>query len=286
MNQAAANVLHTVAELLESGTRSIGDASDTPDVDARVLLQALLRRNHAWLIAHGGETVEPGIVRQFHDWVKRRSRSEPVAYITGRKAFWTLDLKVTPDVLVPRPETEFLVQRGLERIPLTESVFVADLGTGSGAIGLSIAAERPLCKVIATDSSEAALKIAEQNKGRHGLRNIAFRLGNWYEPLGRELFSLVICNPPYVPWSHYEAALTYEPRAALFSGDRGIDALEMVIGGAGRHLEAGGWLLVEHGFDQKAEVQGLFRSSGFDSIATLDDFAGHPRVTEGRKAFA
>ena len=286
MNQAAANVLHTVAELLESGTRSIGDASDTPDVDARVLLQALLRRNHAWLIAHGDETVEPGMVRPFHDWVKRRSRSEPVAYITGRKAFWTLDLKVTPDVLVPRPETEFLVQRGLERIPLTESVFVADLGTGSGAIGLSIAAQRPLCKVVATDSSEAALKIAEQNKGRHGLRNIAFRRGNWYEPLGRELFSLVICNPPYVPWSHYEAALTYEPRDALFSGDRGIDALEIVIGGAGRHLEAGGWLLVEHGFDQKAEVQGLFRSSGFDSIASLDDFAGHPRVTEGRKAIA
>lgn len=284
MNQTTEDGLQTVAGLLGSSLLDIDNVSDTPELDTRLLLQALLKRNHAWLIAHSAETVAPGVARQFKDWVKRRARGEPVAYITGRKEFWTLDLKITPDVLVPRPETELLVQRALERVPLTDSVLVADLGTGSGAIGLSIAVERPLCKVVATDSSEAALRIAEQNKGRHGLRNISFRHGNWFQTFARERFSLIVCNPPYVPHSYYEAALSYEPRDALFSGKRGLDALETVIRGAGRHLEPGGWLLVEHGFDQETEVGDLFRLQGFRSITTLRDFAGHPRVTEGRRA--
>lgn len=284
MNRPAEKVPHTVTGLLQSGTRTIGDASDAPDVDARILLQTLLKKDHAWLIAHGTESVDAAHVTRYYQWIERRARSKPLAYITGRKAFWTMELAVTRDVLVPRPETELLVERALGKIPLSEPLHILDLGTGSGAIGLAIAAERPLCKVTATDCSWPTLKIAEQNKGRLGLRNIDFQQGNWYGPLEQNRFSVIVCNPPYVPHSYYEATLSHEPRDALFSGERGLDALETVINGAGGHLEPGGWLLVEHGFDHKPSVQVLFQAAGYKSITTLDDHAGHPRVTEGRRA--
>lgn len=283
MNRTAEHIEPSVADLLGTGSETIGDASDTPELDARVLLQTLLKRDHAWLIAHAAEPVEPEDARRFYGWIRRRSKSEPIAYITGRKEFWSLDLIVSPDVLVPRPETELLVQRALDRIPLSEAVTVADLGTGSGAIALAIAGERPLCKVIATDVSRAALTLAERNKARLGLRNIDFKQGDWYEPLGQERFSVIVCNPPYVPNSHYAAALSYEPRHALFAGNRGLEALKVVIGGAAEHLERSGWLLVEHGYDHGDDVRSLFASSNLESIETHGDTAGLPRVTQGRR---
>lgn len=282
MNQAARNVHHTVAELLEAGAATIGEASDTPALDARLLLQTILNKDHAWLITHAAEPVEPGDAKRFNDWTRRRARSEPVAYIVERKGFWNAAFKVTPDVLVPRPETELLVERALEKIPLTESVRALDLGTGSGAVALSIAAERPLCKVTATDASPNALRIAEQNKARLGLRNIDFKQGDWYNAVDKARFTVIACNPPYVPDSHYAAALSYEPEEALFSGDRGLDALRIVIDNAAAHLEPGGWLLVEHGYNQDDTVQHLFEQTGYVSIATYRDVAGHPRITEGR----
>lgn len=283
MSRPAEDIASSVDALLDSGAELIGEASDTPALDARILLQTVLGKDHAWLLAHAGEPVNAADARRYHGWIRRRARSEPVAYITGRREFWTLELKVTAEVLIPRPETELLVERALAMIPLSESLTVADLGTGSGAVALAIAAERPLCKIIATDRSRDALKLAEQNKARLGLRNIDFKQGDWYEALSRERFSVIACNPPYVADSHYAAALSYEPHDALFSGPRGLDALARVVDGAARHLERNGWLLVEHGFDQPAEVQSMFREAGFTSIATYDDCAGHPRVTEGRR---
>lgn len=282
MSRPAEQMTHTVAGLLSEAIETIGDASDTPELDARILLQTLLRKDHAWLVAHGEESVDGGHAGRYHAWVRRRAKGEPVAYIIERKAFWTHELKITRDVLVPRPETEILVERAIARIPLSESVHVADLGTGSGAIALSIAAERPLCVVIATDTSQKALKIAEQNKARTGLRNINFRHGDWYEPLNDERFTVIVCNPPYVPHTHYQAALSYEPDNALFSGTHGLDALRAVINQAPKHLEPNGWLLVEHGYDQAERVQALFREAGFDSVQTTRDYAGHPRTTEGQ----
>lgn len=282
MNRPAEQPACTVAGLLSEAVETIGDASDTPELDARILLQTLLRKDHAWLVAHGDESVDPAYAGRFHAWVRRRAKSEPVAYIIERRAFWTHELKITRDVLVPRPETEILVERALARISLSESIHVADLGTGSGAIGLSIAAERPLCAVIATDASQKALKIAEQNKAGTGLRNISFRHGDWYEPLRGERFTVIVCNPPYVPHSHYEAALSYEPDNALFSGSHGLDALQAVISEAPDYMEPGGWLLVEHGHDQAERVQALFRDAGLDSVQTTRDYAGHPRTTEGQ----
>lgn len=286
MSRPAERITRTVSGLLGEAVETIAETSDTPELDARVLLQALLKRDHAWLVAHGGEGVDDAVIDRYRAWVNRRARSEPVAYIIERKAFWNHELKVTPDVLVPRPETEILVERALARVPLSEAVHVADLGTGSGAIALAIAEERPLCHVVATDASRAALKIAEQNKGRTGLRNISFRHGDWYEPLGDDRFTVIVCNPPYVPHSHYEAALAYEPVDALFSGARGLDALRKVISEAPAHLEPGGWLLVEHGFDQAEQVRVMFRGAGFEYSQTTADHAGHTRTTEGRRAGA
>jgi len=282
MTRPGARSARTIEELLDTGRETIGEASDTPELDARLLLQTLLDKDHAWLIAHHDEAVEAGAARRFHHWIQRRARSEPVAYITGRKAFWTLELAVTPEVLVPRPETELLVERALERIPLSEPLHILDLGTGSGAIALSIASERPLCKVIATDRSTHALKIAERNKARLGLRNIDFQPGDWYQAVGGQRFSVILCNPPYVPHSHYEATLAYEPQDALFAGHQGLDALQTVIEGAAAHLEPGGWLILEHGHDQRQAVHSLLANAGFDALATLHDYAGHPRITEAR----
>lgn len=283
MNRPAEHIAPSVGELLDTGAGIIADASDTPELDARVLLQTLLKKDHAWLIAHAAAPVENEDAQRYYAWIRRRAKSEPIAYITGRREFWSLDLMVSPDVLVPRPETELLVQRALDKIPLSESLTVADLGTGSGAIALAIAGERPLCKVIATDISRPALKLAEENKAHLGLRNIDFKQGDWYAAVGQEKFSVIVCNPPYVPDSHYAAALSYEPRDALFAGRYGMDALTTVIEGAGRHLERNGWLLLEHGFDQGDRIRSLFESQGFVSIETLDDYAGQPRTTQGRK---
>jgi len=284
MSHAARPMSRTIAELLDEAAQSIGAASDTPALDARLLLQAVLNRDHAWLVAHDTEPVAPGDAKRFTEWARRRAKSEPMAYITGRKAFWTLELAVTPEVLVPRPETELLVERALERIPLSEPLDILDLGTGSGAIALTVATERPLCKVVATDHSTRALKIAEQNKARLGLRNIDFQAGDWYAALNGQRFSLILCNPPYVPHSHYEATLSYEPRDALFAGKRGLDALEPVIQGAAAHLEPGGWLILEHGHDQQQAVQSLLQDAGFDTITTLHDYAGHPRIIEAQSS--
>jgi len=283
VSRPAEKLERSIADLLAAAAGEIGAASDTPDLDARLLLQAVLKKDHAWLVAHADEHVEQAAAERFAAWIRRRAKSEPVAYILERKAFWTHELKVTPDVLVPRPETELLVERALARIPLSEAVRVADLGTGSGAIALAIAAERPLCAVTATDASRNALRIAEQNKGRIGVRNVTFRRGEWHEPLARDHFSVIVCNPPYVPHSHYEAALSYEPREALFSGAEGLDALEPVIRDAPRHLEPGGWLLVEHGHDQGETVRKRFEAAGMESTDTIRDYAGHARVTEGQK---
>jgi len=283
MNHASQPAARTVGELLETGAAEIGESSDSPELDARLLLQAVLGHDHAWLITHNTAPVDADDTKRFHEWIRRRARSEPVAYIIERKAFWTIELKVTRDVLVPRPETELLVEHALDRVPLSESVSVLDLGTGSGAVGLAVAAERPLCKVTATDASQTALRIAEQNKGRLGLRNIDFRHGDWYDAIGNDRFAVIACNPPYIADSHYAAALSYEPRDALLSGSRGLDALETVIEGAAAHLEPGGWLLVEHGYDQETAVQDLFNQAGLETTTTHRDNTGHPRVTGGRR---
>lgn len=252
--------------------------------DVLPLMAHVLGRGTAWLYAHGGDPVDPGAAAAFRALVARRSAGEPVAYLTGRRGFWTLDLAVTPDTLVPRPETELLVEMALARLE-DDAVDVADLGTGSGAIALAIASERPRARVVATDRSEAALAVARGNASGAGLANVAFAAGDWWAPLAGRRFHLVASNPPYIAEGDPHLArgdLRFEPPAALASGHDGLDAIRAIVAGAPAHLHPGGWLLLEHGLDQGAPVRALLSAAGFVGVETARDLEGRDRVTIGR----
>lgn len=274
-----------INDALAHAARSLENASATADLDARVLLQHALSRDHAWLIAHGGEPIEPDVLDRFRALIRERRRGEPVAYITGWKEFWSLRLEIDHSVLVPRPETEHLVEHALGMIPEHGRYRVADLGTGSGAVALAIASERPSCEVVATDISTGAIRVAENNARRLGIANIRFLCGDWYSPLSGSGFDLIVSNPPYIAEGHACLArldLAREPGVALQSGRAGLDALRVIGEQASGHLRAGAWILVEHGFDQEQAVRRIFEQGGLQRVVCHRDNSGHPRVTAGQ----
>lgn len=257
-------------------------------IDAQVLLSHVLGVGRAWLIAHATDPLARAQADAFFDLAKRRRDGEPVAYLTGRREFHGLDLEVSPAVLVPRPETETLVECALERLPAGRPLDVVDLGTGSGAIALAIASQRPLARVLATDASEAALRVARRNAERLGLANVAFACGDWYGAIapGAGPFDLVAANPPYIVAGDphlAEGDLRFEPSAALSAGSDGLDALRTIVAGAPARLRPGGWLAVEHGYDQSDAVRALFVAAGFEAIEARRDLAGIPRIVAGRR---
>jgi release factor glutamine methyltransferase len=210
-----------------------------------------------------------------------------MAYITGARAFWSLDLGVTPDVLVPRAETELLVELALQRIEAQAQVDIADLGTGSGAIALAIAHERSRAHVLATDASDAALAVARSNATALGLRNVTFAIGDWCAALGTRSFDMIVSNPPYIAHGDAHLArgdLRFEPRAALASGPDGLDAIRAIARDAAAPLRHGGWLLFEHGFEQGDAVRDILQKSGFVELFTAPDIEGRDRVSGGRSA--
>lgn len=216
----------------------------------------------------------------------RRLDGEPVAHITGNREFWSLELAVTPDVLIPRPETELLVEQALKHIPINQSVDVVDLGTGSGAIAIAIASERPRANVIATDSSAEALAVAKDNATTHKLQRIEFVHSNWFESLSAKQFDVIVSNPPYVANDdpHLEQGdVRYEPMSALSAGPDGLDDIKTLCADSCAQLKPGGWLVIEHGFDQGLATRGLFEQAGFNSVATYRDLSTNERVTEGRQ---
>ncbi|MBS0396960.1 MAG: peptide chain release factor N(5)-glutamine methyltransferase, partial [Proteobacteria bacterium] len=218
--------------------------------------------------------------------IERRAAGEPVAYLLGRRDFWTLTLEVGPAVLVPRPETELLVELALALLADRRAPAVLDLGAGSGAIGLAIASERGDAHVDLVESSAAALALAERNRARLGLANARLRAGDWYEPVAGRRYDLIVSNPPYLAATDPHLAgpeLRYEPRAALIAGATGLEALEAIAAGAAAHLVAGGAVLLEHGAEQGAPVRSLLASHGFTEVATRRDLAGHERATGGRR---
>lgn len=254
--------------------------------DALLLLAYALERPAAWLYAHGDAPVADAQARRFGELVSRRQAGEPVAYLTGRRGFWTLDLAVTPDTLIPRPETERLVELALERLPAGVPAGVLDLGTGSGAIALAVASERPGAQVTATDASAAALEVARGNAAAHGITSVRFVLGDWYQPVSGERFDLIVSNPPYIASEDRhlgQGDLRFEPAAALASGADGLDALRVITAGAPFHLEPGGWLLVEHGLDQGAAARTLFAEAGLEAVQTARDLEDRERATLGRR---
>ncbi len=274
-----------VGEALAWGRERLARLEDAhPGAEAEHLLAALLGRPRAWLYAWPEAPLDATVAARFQAWVARRAQGEPLAYLLGRWSFRDLDLEVGPGVLVPRPETETLVEHALAAFPAEAPVRVLDLGTGSGAIAAAIARERPGWRVLAGERSPAALAIARRNFARLA-RPPEARLGDWYGVLtAAERFHLILCNPPYVAAGdpHLQrGALPFEPREALVSGPRGLNDLEIVIAGAPPHLEAGGRLLVEHGWDQGAPVRALLRQAGFSEVATARDLAGIERVGMG-----
>lgn len=256
-------------------------------IDGQVLLAHALQRDRAWLVAHGDDVLAREQADTFFALAKRRRDGEPVAYLTGCREFWGLSLAVTRDVLIPRPETETLVELALAWLPRDRPVRVLDLGTGSGAIALAIASERPQAHVVATDGSAAALAVARGNAQRTALSNVEFVEANWYDGVPGSSWDMIVSNPPYVAIGDphlTEGDLRFEPAGALASGVDGLAALRTIINGAGARLAPGGALIVEHGFNQADEVRDLLRDAGFVDLVAARDLAGHWRVAGGKMA--
>lgn len=269
----------TVACVLAGARQAIAGA------DAELLLAHALGQSRSWLFAHAEDEVPVDVGTRFERLLQRRIIGEPVAYLIGARGFWTLELEVTPATLVPRPETEGLVELALARIPLDSTMRVADLGTGSGAIALSIAKERPRAQVLATDASSEALAVARGNAARNRIGNCQFRGGDWLAPLAGEAFDLIVSNPPYVADGDphlLQGDLRFEPALALSSGPDGLNAIRTIAAGAPTHLQQGGWLLLEHGWNQGEAVRNLLAEAGFVEVETVRDLEGRERVTVGR----
>lgn len=270
----------TVRELLRRAENLPGD---NPRRDGEVLLAHCLGRDRVWLYTWPDFVPEAADRDRFEQLLAQRGRGFPVAYLTGRREFWSLDLAVNPHTLIPRPETETLVQWALELV-LPDTATVLDLGTGSGAIALALASERPRWRITGVDASESALAVARENGRRVGLARVRFLRSDWYCATRGERFHLIVSNPPYVAAGDRhlrEGDLRFEPVAALVAGEDGLAALAAIIGGAGDHLQPGGWLLLEHGFDQAAAVREMLHCAGFAGLATRQDLAGQDRVSGG-----
>jgi release factor glutamine methyltransferase len=280
----------TVASLLERGRQRLRAAPGTQAaaataLDAELLLAHILEMPRARLRSHPEAPVASAREQRYLDLIARRAAGEPLAYLTGRREFWSLDLAVTPAVLIPRPETELLVERALA-VTTAPAAGAADLGTGSGAVALALARERPRWRIVATDVSAAALAVARANAAALALARVEFLEGSWFEPLAQQRFDLLISNPPYVAADDPalgDPALGYEPRLALTPGRDALSCLRTLIHGAAAHLQPGGWLLLEHGATQGEAVRGELVLAGFAHVRSHRDLAGHERMTEGQR---
>jgi release factor glutamine methyltransferase len=268
-------------QVLAAATQRLGDRAE-----AELLLLHVLQKPRSWLFTHADEVLEMDVQTAFSALLDRRAAGEPVAYLVGHRGFWTLDLEVTPATLIPRPETELLVELALQRLPPGFSGQVADLGTGSGAIALAIASERPQAQVVATDASGAALEVARRNAQRHAITNVGFVQGDWLAPLADRRFDLIASNPPYIEAADPHLArgdLRFEPASALASGRDGLDDIRRIVDGARHHLAPGGWLLFEHGWNQGNVAHALLRDAGYAEVFTAQDLEQRDRVSGGRR---
>jgi release factor glutamine methyltransferase len=275
----------SVAELLAEAAECLRPVSQSPGLDAELLLCQALERPRSFLHAWPEHRPPDSRTKAFNAILRRRIAGEPMAYITGVREFWSLTLKVGPEVLIPRPDTETLVEQALARMPREAALRVADLGTGSGAIALAIASERPRAQVMASDVSPAALDRARDNARRCGLA-VMFLPGDWFEALREQPpLHLIVSNPPYVAAAdpHLKGDLLAEPKGALVSGTTGMEAIRHIVAGAAGHLLPGGWLLLEHGWDQGAATRDLLSRAGFRSVSTTRDLSGLERVSAGRR---
>ena len=274
----------TVCELLNSAEQLLS-RSDTAQLDSEILLCHVLDKDRAWLRTWPETIVNPEHANHFKTLIESRQAGTPVAYLLGSQGFWSLDLKVTTDTLIPRPETELVIEIAL-KLSLPPKSAVLDLGTGTGAIALALASERPDWQVVALDSQPQALRVATENTQRTGVTNVQIIHSHWFDQLALEKqFNLIVSNPPYIEQNDphlQQGDVRFEPKTALISGADGLNDLQHIISRSGSYLSDKGWLLVEHGYTQGQAVRDLFTEAGFDGVITRRDYNGLERVTLGQ----
>lgn len=273
-----------ISQLLLSASTQLTGLTESPRLDAEVLLAHLLEKNRTWLATWPDKTLSNTEITDFEQLLQRRIAGEPVAHITGLREFWSLPLHITKDTLIPRPDTELMIETILSAYPVNSDIELVDMGTGSGAIALALASERPNWKITATDKSSAALNIAKYNAEQLNLKNIEFLFGSWFEPLAGKVFDIIASNPPYIPEQDphlSQGDVRFEPRSALASGDDGLDDIRALCKQAKHHLKHKGMLIMEHGFNQKTEMQEIFTVSGYKNISQHHDLSLNPRLTSG-----
>lgn len=279
---------HNIQSILTDDKSALETALNLDASSARIevqcLLQAVLQVNRAWLFTHPEQKLDDAQYARYVALFERRLIGEPVAYLLGEREFYGLNFKVTPATLIPRPDTELIVDLALQRIPQKGRNRVLDLGTGSGAIALSIAHARPDMEVVAVDASQEALEVARENAQRLGLNNVRLLHSDWFSELHGERFDIIASNPPYIAASDAHLSqgdVRFEPCRALVSGADGLDDIRRIVAQAKEHLNVNGWLLLEHGYDQAAKVRALLQQAGFVAAFSARDLAGIERVSGG-----
>jgi release factor glutamine methyltransferase len=279
------NMPPTVSEVLQTALRELHATSSTPRLDAEVLVMHVCSLDRSALITRGHCVLTGDQQHRLETLIARRRHGEPIAYLTGTREFWSLEFSVSPATLIPRPETELLVEKALAHIPQDAEWTIADLGTGCGAIALALAKERPRCRVIATDISPQALEVARSNAMKFGLTNIEFREGNWFEPLNDMQLDIIVSNPPYVRANdpHLDQGdVRFEPELALAAGPDGLDAIRRIALSVRERLNPAAWILFEHGWDQAAAIGQLLHQLGYRNIVCYPDLGGRDRITACR----
>lgn len=262
----------------------LAHASDTPHLDAEVLLCHCLSKNRSYLRAWPEHHPSAAQSLQFWALIEQRCLGEPIAYLTGQREFWSRAFMVSPDVLIPRPDTELLIELSLQHLPSNQAGKIIDMGTGSGILAITLAAERPLADVIATDISSAALNIAKKNAQQLAVGNIRFLISDWFDAVTESNFDLVISNPPYIAADDphlQQGDVRFEPESALISGEEGLKDIRLLSEQARNHLKPNGLLLIEHGYNQQTQAQAILQTLNYRQIQTHPDLSGNPRVTSG-----
>ena len=275
----------SIAQAIKQASQILATTSDSARLDAEVILCHVLNCGATHLIAWPEKTLDETQAETFNRLIEQRHSGTPVAYLTGTKEFWSLNLKVTPATLIPRPDTETLVEFVLDKFAAQKTLKLIDLGTGSGAIAIAIASEKPNWEIIATDISAEALIVAKENASKHEITNIKFIESNWFEQVEVQQFDLIVSNPPYIAKHDphlSQGDVRFEPLSALAAGETGMDDINQITAESKKYLNSNGWLLFEHGYDQEELVYKCLNHYNFQEISQLSDLSGQPRITVGQ----
>ena len=275
-----------IQQALQQASQQLVGSSDSPRLDAELLLAHCLQRKRSYLYTWPEHCLTEPVKQAFVELIRQRQQGQPIAYLSGYREFWGRDFQVSPATLIPRPDTERLIDIALSKIPLRQAYRVLDLGTGSGAIAITLAKERPQANIIAVDCSGSALEIAQANVLNHQANNVQLYRSNWFSALrAQDAFQIIVSNPPYVSTTDphlQQGDVRHEPQSALVAGEDGLDHIRHLINRAPDHLETDGWLLLEHGYDQRKKIACLLQQAGYRQIQCQQDMAGHDRVSLGQ----